>query len=208
MHKLPDLSFDFGALEPHLDGRTMQIHHDKHHQTYVDKLNAALEQAGGGLAELGLHELMQRLEQVPENLRSAVRNNGGGHYNHCLYWQILCPGGKSVRSAELDRAIERDFGSLTGLKEKFNALAAGHFASGWAWLAARGDRLEVISMPGHDNPLMTGQGRPLLVIDLWEHAYYLEYQNRRPDFIRNWWEVVNWEEASRRFGSEDISVRC
>lgn len=196
---LPDLPYPPNALEPHIDARTMEIHHGKHHATYVSKLNAAIEShpelQGKSLEEL----LANNCAIVPEASRTAVRNNGGGHANHSLFWQIMGPGkgGKPVGS--LASAIETTFGSFESFKEKFSNEAANRFGSGWAWLALNGSgNLEVFSTPNQDSPLMEGK-RPILGLDVWEHAYYLHYQNRRPDYIAAWWNVVNWEAVEKLF---------
>jgi Fe-Mn family superoxide dismutase len=194
--KLPDLPYPANALEPHIDARTMEIHHGKHHQAYVNNLNKALEATDAG--DISIEDLCQQVGKYP----TAVRNNGGGHYNHSLFWTIMKPGGSEPSGALLD-AINSAFGSLDSFKEKFAAAGAGRFGSGWAWLIRnKAGKLEVCSTPNQDNPLMDiaeVKGLPLLGLDVWEHAYYLHYQNRRPDYINAWWNVVNWEEAAKRF---------
>jgi Fe-Mn family superoxide dismutase len=197
--ELPALPYAFDALEPHIDARTMEIHHGKHHQTYVNNLNNALE----GHADLqgkSLEELLANLDSLPESIRTAVRNNGGGHANHTLFWEIMSAE-SSQPSAELAAAIDKAFGSMDAFKEKFNQAATTRFGSGWAWLIANTDgSVEVTSTPNQDTPLMEGK-TPILGLDVWEHAYYLNYQNRRPDYIKAWWNVVNWAEVSRRYAA-------
>lgn len=199
---LPELPYSFDALEPHVDARTMEIHHDKHHAGYIAKLNAAIE----GHADLGdmcIGTLCNNLDKVPESIRGAVRNNGGGHFNHSLFWDIMGPATGQGPTGDLAAAIDKSFGSLDAFKEKFAAAAATRFGSGWAWLCVSDGSLTVCSTANQDNPLMgIGEccGRtPILGLDVWEHAYYLHYQNRRPDYISAWWSVVNWEAVSERF---------
>ena len=199
MHKLPDLSYDFGALEPHIDARTMEIHHDKHHAGYVANLNKALEAAGGASADKPLDTLLAHLGDVPEAQRTAVRNNGGGHWNHSLFWTVMSGKGGGAPDGALAKAIDAAFGSFDKFKEQFGTAAATRFGSGWAWLSVAGGKLAVSSTPNQDNPLMDGSGTPILGLDVWEHAYYLHYQNRRPDYIGAWWNVVNWSEVAKRF---------
>jgi superoxide dismutase, Fe-Mn family len=197
---LPALPYAFNALEPHIDARTMEIHHGKHHQTYVNNLNAALE-AHPDLQNKSIEELISSLDSLPEAIRTAVRNNGGGHANHTLFWEIMAPGGNSDISAELQSAIDSAFGSLDGLKEAVNKAGAGRFGSGWAWVVVeKGGGLTVTSTPNQDTPVMEGK-TPILGVDVWEHAYYLNYQNRRPDYLKAWWNVVNWAEVSRRYAA-------
>ena len=196
-HTLPSLPYDFAALEPHIDAQTMQIHHDKHHQAYVDNLNKAI--AGTDAENLSLEDLMKNINKYD----AAVRNNGGGHFNHSLFWTVLGANG-SKPSGDLEKAINDAFGSLDGLKEKMNEAGAKRFGSGWAWLCKKDGKLEVCSTPNQDNPLMpeTGcGGTPILGIDVWEHAYYLKYQNKRPDYLNAIWNVVNWEEVGKRFNA-------
>lgn len=195
--ELPSLPYAFDALEPYIDAQTMEIHHTKHHNAYVSNLNSALEKYPN-LAGKSLEELVGNLESVPEDIRTAVRNNGGGHYNHSIFWTIMSPNGGGEPKGALASAISDAFGSFSDFKEKFSAAAAGRFGSGWAWLGFKGGNLAVISMPNQDAPLMEGL-TPILGLDVWEHAYYLKYQNRRPEYISNWWNVVNWEEVSRRY---------
>lgn len=192
-YTLPALPYDFAALEPHIDAQTMQIHHGKHHQAYVDNLNKALE----GKEEMSLEDLMAQIDQHP----AAVRNNGGGHYNHSLFWTVLGPNGGEPTGA-LEAAINSAFGSLDGLKEKMAAAGTTRFGSGWAWLIVKDGALAVTSTPNQDNPLMPVaemQGTPIFGIDVWEHAYYLKYQNKRPDYLKAIWSVVNWAEVARRY---------
>jgi Fe-Mn family superoxide dismutase len=195
--ELPSLPYAYDALEPYIDAQTMEIHHTKHHNGYVSKLNAALEKHPN-LAQKPLDELVGNLENVPEDIRTAVRNNGGGHYNHGIFWTVMSPNGGGEPKGALARAISETFGSFSAFKEKFSEAAGNRFGSGWAWLGFKGGRLAVISMPNQDVPLMEGL-TPILGLDVWEHAYYLKYQNRRPEYVSNWWNVVNWEEVARRY---------
>jgi len=201
---LPDLPYANDALEPAIDARTMEIHRTKHHQAYVDKLNAALE-GHADLAACSIDDLCRRIATLPESIRTAVRNNGGGHFNHSLFWKVMAPAGSGgAPSSELAAAIDTAFGSMDAFKEKFAAAATTRFGSGWAWLGVKADgALSVCSTPNQDNPLMTDVVEctctPILGLDVWEHAYYLAYQNRRPDYVSAWWDVVNWAEVSRRF---------
>lgn len=204
-HTLPDLGYAYDALEPHIDARTMEIHHSKHHNAYVTKLNAALE--GSGLESKSIEELVGDLASVPENIRTAVRNNGGGHANHSFFWKVLAPGGSSTPSGDLAAAIDQAFGSFDDFKKAFGDAAAGRFGSGWAWLVKKADgSVAICSTPNQDTPLMgesvTGcSGSPIIGLDVWEHAYYLNYQNRRPDYIEAFWSVVNWDAAAENFAS-------
>jgi Fe-Mn family superoxide dismutase len=194
-HTLPSLPYDFAALEPHIDAQTMQIHHGKHHQGYVDNLNKAI--AGTDAENLSLEDLMKNISKYD----TAVRNNGGGHFNHSLFWSVLSPNG-GAPSGDLEKAINDTFGSLDALKEKINDAGAKRFGSGWAWLCVQGGKLAVCSTPNQDNPMMDVaecQGTPIFGIDVWEHAYYLKYQNKRPDYLKAIWSVVNWAEVGRRF---------
>ena len=196
-HTLPALTYAFNALEPHIDAMTMQIHHDRHHQAYVDNLNKAL--AGTEGEQKTLNQLMVEMSKYP----AAVRNNGGGHYNHTLFWEILSNNG-SQPSADLAAAINTAFGSLDALKEKMSTAGATRFGSGWAWLIVKGGALEVCSTPNQDNPLMDlaeVKGTPILGIDVWEHAYYLNYQNKRPDYLKAIWNVINWEVVSAKYAA-------
>jgi Fe-Mn family superoxide dismutase len=202
---LPELPYAENALEPAIDARTMNIHRTKHHQAYVTNLNKALETHPDWAAK-SIDEICTRIGEVPEAVRGAVRNNGGGHWNHAFFWTTLAPAGQGGSpSPSLAKAIDAAFGSMDGLKEKFAAAAAGRFGSGWAWLVKKPDgTVAITSTPNQDNPLMKGVadvlGTPILGLDVWEHAYYLHYQNRRPDYVAAWWSVVNWNEANRRFG--------
>lgn len=195
-HSLPQLAYAYEALEPHIDAQTMQIHHSKHHQAYVDNLNKAL--AGTDGENKSLEELMANISAYP----AAVRNNGGGHFNHTLFWSILGPNAGGAPSGELANAINEAFGSFEALKEKMNAAGATRFGSGWAWLCVKEGKLEVCSTPNQDNPLMDiseCKGTPILGIDVWEHAYYLKYQNKRPDYLAAIWNVINWSAVEQRY---------
>ncbi len=196
--ELPALPYAYTALEPHIDEQTMRIHHDKHHGTYVTNLNKALE-GTASLQGKTVDELVGNLTAVPENIRTAVRNNGGGHYNHTMFWEIVKPGGPSAPSGDLAAAIAATFGSVDKLKEAVNAAGLGRFGSGWAWLVLdKAGKLVVVSTPNQDTPLADGQ-KPVLGVDVWEHAYYLKYQNRRADYLTAWWNVVNWNEVAARY---------
>jgi len=198
-HTLPPLPYDYAALEPHIDALTMQIHHDKHHQAYVNNLNAALDKHPE-LYEKTLEELLRGINGVPEDIRTAVRNNGGGHHNHSLFWTIMAPagtGGGEPRGTLAD-AIKKTFGGFAPFKEQLSTAGTTRFGSGWAWLAVAGGKLEVFSTANQDSPLMDGK-IPMLGLDVWEHAYYLKYQNRRPDYVAAWWNVVNWAEVAKRY---------
>lgn len=196
-YTLPDLPYAYDALEPHIDEETMRLHHDKHHAAYITKTNAALENHPE-LAELSIVELMEKLDSVPEDIRTAVRNNGGGHANHTLFWEVLSPNGGGQPSGDLAKAIEDAFGGFEEFKEKFNETAAGRFGSGWAWLVVSDGKLEVMDTLNQDSPHTEGK-TPVLGLDVWEHAYYLNYQNKRPDYIQAFWNVVNWDEVEKRF---------
>jgi len=198
-YTLPDLPYDHSALEPHIDGRTMEIHHGKHHQAYITKANGALE-AHPELAAKSVEELIGDLAALPEGIRAAIRNNGGGHANHSLFWTILGPNGGGEPSGALSEAISSTFGSFDAFKEQFGNAAATRFGSGWAWLSVDGGSLVVESTPNQDSPLSEGR-TPILGLDVWEHAYYLNYQNRRPDYITAFWNVVNWDEVAKRFAA-------
>jgi Fe-Mn family superoxide dismutase len=196
-HELPPLPYAYEALEPTIDAQTMEIHHDKHHQAYVTNLNAALE--GTQFADRPIEQVIANLEALPEDKRAAVRNNGGGHVNPTLFWQIIKPGGGGDPSGPLADAINDTFGSVDDLKAQVNDAGVKRFGSGWSWLVWDGTGLAVKSTPNQDNPLMDSDDVPLLGVDVWEHAYYLKYQNRRPDYLAAWWDVVNWDEVARRF---------
>ena len=198
-YETPALPYAFDALEPHFDAKTMEIHHDKHHAGYVSKLNAALE-GHDDLAKHSVEDLMRNLNSVPESARTAVRNNGGGHANHSLFWTVLSANGGGQPSGELGEAINAKFGSYDAFKEEFANAAATRFGSGWAWLTVDNGELAVESTPNQDTPLSEGR-TPILGLDVWEHAYYLNYQNRRPDYISAFWNVVNWDEVSSRYAA-------
>ena len=197
-HQLPPLPYDFGALEPHIDAQTMQIHHDKHHGTYVTNLNAAVEKH----AELGsksAEDLIKNLNAVPEDVRAAVRNNGGGHVNHSMFWQIMAPKAGGEPSAKVGDSIKQTFGSFAEFQTKFNDAGTKRFGSGWVWLVRTKDgKLDIISTANQDNPMMEGHW-PIMGNDVWEHAYYLRYKNVRADYLKAWWNVVNWKEVEKRF---------
>ncbi len=195
-YSLPDLPYDYSALEPHIDAKTMEIHHTKHHQTYVDKLNAAIE-GKDDLQYDHVDDLMKNFDSVPEDVKTPVRNHGGGHSNHTLFWTIMGPDAGGEPGGEIASAIDDSFGSFKEFREKFNTAATNHFGSGWAWLVLDAGKVDVISLPNQDSPLIQGKV-PLLGLDVWEHAYYLKYQNKRPDYIEAWWNVVNWDEANKR----------
>ena len=195
---LPDLGYAFDALEPHIDAHTMEIHHDKHHQAYVDKTNAALE--GVDIGGKSIEAVLSNLSGIPADKKQAVINNGGGHANHSMFWDILTPGGASAPSGDLAAAIDSDLGGVDACKEAFENAAATRFGSGWAWLVNDDGKLAVMSSANQDSPLSEGK-TPLLTLDVWEHAYYLNYQNRRPDYIQAFWNVVNWDKVAERFAS-------
>jgi Fe-Mn family superoxide dismutase len=194
---LPPLPYDFAALEPHIDARTMEIHHGKHHQTYVNNLNAAIEKAPE-LAKKSLDDLMRNVSTLPEAVRTPIRNNGGGHWNHSMFWQIMAAKAGGEPGGKLSQAIKSTFGDFAKFREQFSAAGVGRFGSGWAWLINTGGKLSITSTPNQDNPLMEGQ-KAIMGLDVWEHAYYLKYQNRRPDYIQAWWNVVNWKEIEKRY---------
>jgi Fe-Mn family superoxide dismutase len=197
-YSVPDLAYPFDALEPHIDARTMEIHHDKHHAAYVANLNAALE--GTEWMDRPIDAVLTNLESIPEDKRTAVRNNGGGHANHTLFWEIMGPDGGGEPTGELGAAISDVFGSFADLQAQVNDAGAKRFGSGWSWLVWDGTGLAVLSTPNQDSPVMEGK-TPLLGVDVWEHAYYLSYQNRRPDYLAAWWNVVNWDAVGARFDS-------
>ncbi|MBX6315089.1 MAG: superoxide dismutase [Isosphaeraceae bacterium] len=200
-YTVPPLPYAYDALEPHISKRTMEFHHDKHHQAYVTNLNNALKDYPEHQGK-PIEELLAHLDALPEGIRTAVRNNGGGHANHSLFWKIMKPGGGGEPTGALAEAIQRDLGGFAKFKEEFTRAAAGRFGSGWAWLVRTKDgRLAITSTPNQDSPWMEGQ-TPLLGLDVWEHAYYLDYQNRRPDYIAAWWNVVNWDEVARLFATK------
>ena len=196
-HELPPLSYAFDALEPHIDARTMEIHHGKHHAAYVANLNKALD-GHADLEKMSIAELMGSLDRVPESIRTAVRNNGGGHLNHSMFWTLMKGGGGGEPGGELGDAVKSAFGSFGDFKTRFSQAGATRFGSGWAWLFVRDGKLEIGSSPNQDSPVMEG-GKLVLGLDVWEHAYYLNYQNRRPDYIAAWWNVVDWEKVAENF---------
>ena len=199
MFTLPELPYDYSALEPYIDGQTMRSHHDKHHAAYVKNVNDAL--AGhDDLLSMEINDLIQNLDQVPDDIRTKVRNNGGGHANHTFFWEIMASASGQKPEGMLLNAINSTFSSLDSFKEKFTNVAMGRFGSGWAWLVMENSKLLVMDTPNQDSPLMDGK-TPILGIDVWEHAYYLKYQNRRPEYIESWWKVVNWKEVEKRFSA-------
>jgi superoxide dismutase, Fe-Mn family len=195
-YEVPPLPYDYNALEPHIDEATMRVHHDKHHQAYVDKVNAALE--GTEWADRPIEDVIANLSQIPDDKRTAVRNNGGGHYNHTLFWEWMSPDGGGEPSGDLASAIESSFGSFGDFQSKFKDAGVNQFGSGWSWLVHDGSGLAVVSTANQDNPLTDGK-TPLLGVDVWEHSYYLKYQNQRPAYIDAWWNVVNWDKVEERF---------
>jgi Fe-Mn family superoxide dismutase len=197
-YSVPPLPYAYDALEPQIDKMTMEVHHDKHHQAYVDKVNAALE--GTPLADAAIEDVLKDLSQVPDQKRTAVKNNGGGHYNHSLFWESLSPQGGGEPDGELAEAINAAFGSFAAFKTKVKETGVGQFGSGWSWLVHDGSGLAIVGTPNQDNPISDGK-TPLLGVDVWEHAYYLKYQNRRPDYIDAWWNVVNWSKVAERFAA-------
>jgi Fe-Mn family superoxide dismutase len=194
--EVPDLPYAYDALEPHIDEATMKLHHDKHHQAYVDKTNGALE--GTEWEDKPIEEVLQNLDSLPDDKKGVVRNNGGGHANHAFFWQIMSPDGGGEPSGPLAAAINDKFGSFDEFKEKLKAAGVGQFGSGWAWLVKDGDGVDITSTPNQDTPVMEGK-TPIIGVDVWEHAYYLKYQNKRPDYLEAWFNVVNWDEAQKRF---------
>ena len=197
--ELPPLPYDYAALEPHIDTQTMTIHHDKHHAAYVTNLNNALE-GHADLQAMSAEDLIKNLSKVPENIRTAVRNNGGGHVNHTMFWHLMAAKAGGEPTGKLADAIKSSFGDFASFKDQFQKAAIGRFGSGWAWLIKDGAGLKIVSTPNQDNPTMDGQ-TPVLGVDVWEHAYYLKYQNRRADYLAAWWNVVNWAEVAKHFGS-------
>ncbi len=196
--EVPALPYDYAALEPHIDEATMRVHHDKHHQAYVDKANGALE--GTQHAGAPVEDVLRSLDSLPEDKRGPVRNNAGGHYNHSLFWESMSPDGGGEPEGPLKEAIESEFGSFDDFKTKVKETGVGQFGSGWAWLVHDGSKLAVVGTPNQDNPISNGQ-TPLLGIDVWEHAYYLKYQNKRPDYIDAWWNTVNWAKVAERYSA-------
>ena len=197
-YSVPPLPYAYDALEPHIDKATMEFHHDKHHQAYVDKVNAALE--GTALADTPIEDVLTDLSQVPADKRTAVQNNGGGHYNHSLFWVSMSPGGGGAPEGALAQAIDSVFGSFEAFQSSLKQTGVNQFGSGWSWLVHNGSELAIVGTPNQDSPISSGS-TPLLGVDVWEHAYYLKYQNRRPDYIDAWWNVVNWDEVARRFAA-------
>jgi Fe-Mn family superoxide dismutase len=197
-YEVPPLPYDYAALEPHIDEQTMRLHHDKHHQAYVDKVNDAL--AGTEHADKPITEIVADLSAIPEDKRGVVRNNGGGHLNHSLFWESMSPDGGGAPDGDLAAAIDEAFGSFDAFKEQFEAAGVGRFGSGWAWLIVDGGKLAITSTPNQDNPISDGK-TPLVGNDVWEHAYYLKYQNRRPEYLKAWWNVVNWGKVAERYAA-------
>ncbi len=197
-YELPDLPYAYDALEPYIDARTMEIHHSKHHNAYVTNLNAALE-GHDDLANQSIESLITNLDNVPEDIRTAVQNNGGGHANHSLFWTIMGSNGGGSPTGAVADAIVADLGSMEAAKETFVTAATTRFGSGWAWLVVKDGKLDILSTANQDNPIMTGDGTPILGLDVWEHAYYLKYQNLRPDYIEAWTNTINWDEVNRRY---------
>jgi len=197
-YELPPLPYGFDALEPHIDAKTMEIHHDRHHKTYVDNLNKALESAPT-LGQQSVEDLLRNISQVPEDIRTVVRNNGGGHANHSMFWEIMGPNGGGPPTGALAQAIESELGGFDAFKQQFNANGASRFGSGWSWLVVgQGGKLQLLSTPNQDSPLMDGL-TPVMGCDVWEHAYYLKYQNKRADYLAAWWNTVNWDAIARRY---------
>jgi Fe-Mn family superoxide dismutase len=203
-YTVPDLPYPYEALEPHIDAETMHLHHDKHHQAYVDKVNAALE--GTEFADQPIEEVLKSLDQIPADKRNAVRNNGGGHYNHSLFWEWMSPDGGGEPDGDLASALQASFGSFSDFQAKLKDAGVNQFGSGWAWLVHDGSGLAVVSTPNQDNPISDGK-TPLLGVDVWEHAYYLTYRNRRPDYIDAWWNVVNWAKVAEGFAAVAVTAR-
>jgi Fe-Mn family superoxide dismutase len=196
-HEVPALPYDYNALEPHIDEQTMRIHHDKHHAAYVTNLNAALEKHPG-LQSKSIEDLLKGINSVPEEIRTAVRNNGGGHANHTMFWEIMGPKGGGAPTGAIGEAITSTFGGFDAFKEQMNKAGASRFGSGWTWLVDAGGKLSVESSANQDSPIMEGK-KPIIGIDVWEHAYYLKYQNKRPDYLAAWWNVINWDAVNKRF---------
>lgn len=197
-YELPELPYNYDDLAPHIDSKTMEIHHTKHHQGYVNNLNTALE-GHEDLQGMSLEVLLGNLDKVPEDIRTVVRNNGGGHYNHSLFWKTMKPMGVAP-TMEMGERIKNNFGSMEALKDEFSKAAGSRFGSGWAWIVMDGEELKVVSTPNQDNPIMEGL-KPILGIDVWEHAYYLQYQNRRADYINNWWNLINWKQVEQNLNA-------
>ena len=199
-HELPALPYPYESLEPYIDTTTMQIHHDKHHATYVTNLNNALKESSAELQGMSALQLIQNLSKVPEGIRGPVRNHAGGHVNHTMFWEQLKVG-TAEPSGDLAAAINTAFGSLAAMKEAFEKAGLGRFGSGWAWLVKKDGKLAIVSTPNQDNPLMDSSGAPILGVDVWEHAYYLKYQNKRADYLKAFWSVVNWDDVAKRFAA-------
>ena len=197
-YEVPPLPYDYAALEPHIDEQTMRLHHDKHHQAYVDKANGALE--GTEWADKPIEEVIANLDSLPADKKGPVRNNGGGHLNHSLFWESMSPDGGGAPSGDLASAIDAAFGSFDAFKEQFEAAGVGQFGSGWAWLVLDGGSLKITSTPNQDSPISSG-ATPLVGNDVWEHAYYLKYQNKRPDYLKAWWNVVDWDKVAERYAA-------
>jgi Fe-Mn family superoxide dismutase len=197
-YEVPPLPYDYAALEPHIDEETMRLHHDKHHQAYVDKVNDALQ--GTEHENTPIAEVIRNLDAIPQDKRTVVRNNGGGHLNHSMFWETMSPDGGGAPDGDLASAIDQAFGSFDAFKEQFEAAGVGQFGSGWAWLVLDGGALRITSTPNQDNPVSDGQ-TPILGNDVWEHAYYLKYQNRRPDYLKAWWNTVNWATVAERYAA-------
>jgi Fe-Mn family superoxide dismutase len=197
MFTLPELPYGYDALEPYIDAQTMELHHGKHHQTYVDKLNAVIKDTD--YADKPIEELLQNLDVLPDNIRTGVRNNGGGHYNHSFFWEIMSPNAGGMPEGTLAEMINASFGNFDSFKTQFADAAVARFGSGWVWLTQKDNSLVISSSPNQDSPIMEGT-RPILGLDVWEHAYYLKYQNRRPEYITAWWNVVNWSKVASRLG--------
>lgn len=195
-HNLPALPYAYNALEPYIDEQTMTIHHTKHHQAYIDNLNKAIE--GTEFADWSIEDIIKKLDKLPDDIKTAVRNNGGGHINHTLFWEIMGPNGKGKPEGELAKQIDAAFGSFEDFQKEFENAGKTQFGSGWAWLVVDNGKLAVTKTPNQDNPL-TNDKKPILGVDVWEHAYYLKYQNRRPEYLSNFWKVVNWDEVSKRY---------
>lgn len=194
--KLPELKYAYDALEPHIDKETMEIHHTKHHQAYIDKYNAAVE--GKDLSDKDIYEVIKNLNEVPEDIRTTVRNNGGGYLNHNIFWEILGPNKGGEPTGALAEKINEAFGSFEDFKKKFEEAGAGQFGSGWAWLVKDGDKVDIVKTANQDNPITDGK-YPIMGVDVWEHAYYLKYQNKRPDYLKNIWNVIDWDAAAKRY---------
>ena len=196
-HELPPLPYDYNALEPHIDEATMKLHHDKHHQAYITKLNDAIAKHPD-LEKHSAEDLLKNLQSLPEDVRGVIRNHGGGHVNHTMFWQIMKPSGGGEPTGKIGEQIKKDFGSFVDFKKTFNEKTAAQFGSGWGWLVWNGSKLDIVTTPNQDNPISQGH-YPILGNDVWEHAYYLKYQNKRPDYLEAWWNVVNWLEVDKRF---------